>query len=215
MPSRKPSPALVVSIIALIVAMSGTAVAARTLITSSSQIKNGTIRGVDIRSGTITKSKLSRKTVRSLTRPASGGGASSGSTQALEAHRQTGPDMPKGGPATVAELALSPGTYAVFAKTTVTPFIPDRGLLDVLLKQNKTIAAECTLDVNGTGDFAISAIVTPASEHPATLNMQLTRTLDAPGKAVLTCEADGIRWAAANSSIIAMKVGATSRTEAP
>ena len=38
MRSHKPSPALVVSIIALVVAMGGTAVAAKVLITSSAQI---------------------------------------------------------------------------------------------------------------------------------------------------------------------------------
>lgn len=214
MQSRKPSPSLVVSIIALVVALSGTAVAAQVLITSTSQIKDGTIRSVDIKSGTITKKQLSKNTVRSFTAGA-GGGASSGSTQALEVHRKTGPDMPKGGPAVVAELSLSPGVYAVFAKATLTPFIPDRGLLDVLLKENKTVAAECTLDVNGTGDFALSAIATPSSVHPATVNTQLTRTLDTPGKAVLTCEADKVHWAASDSSIIALKVGSTSRTEAP
>ena len=48
---RRPSPALVISCVALAVACTGTAVAA-TVITSSGQIKNGAVSGADIRNGT-------------------------------------------------------------------------------------------------------------------------------------------------------------------
>ena len=46
--ARRPSPALVVAIIAVIAACAGTAVAARILITSSKQIKNGVITKADL-----------------------------------------------------------------------------------------------------------------------------------------------------------------------
>ena len=213
MQGTKPSPALVVSIVALVVAMSGTAVAAKLLITSSSQIKNGTIRGVDIKKGTITKSRLSKGTLATLTGSSTVGSPSD--TQALESHRQTGPDVPDGGSQQVATLALQPGVYAVFAKTTITPFVTDAGLLDTLFKDNKTRAAECNLDVSGTGDFATAPIIGPGSTNPATLNMQATRTLDGPGAATLTCKAaPDAHWQAANTSIIALKVGSSTRTEA-
>ena len=209
MQSRKPSPALVVSIIALVVALAGTAVAA-TLITSTGQIQNGTIRGVDLHNGTITKKQLSASVLGSV----SGSSSATNSTQAAEAHRQSGPDLPNGGSAKVGELALSPGTYAVFAKTTITPILTD-DLLATLFRDKRTEAAECTLNVNGTGDFAIASVLSPYSANPATLNTQLTRTLDAPGNAVLTCKVDTLHWNAANTSIIAMKVGSTTRTETP
>jgi hypothetical protein len=48
---RPPSPALVVAIIALIVACAGTATAAGVLITSSSQVKAGSINSSDLRNG--------------------------------------------------------------------------------------------------------------------------------------------------------------------
>lgn len=208
--SRKPGPALVVSIIALVVALSGTAVAAKILITSSSQIKNGTIRGADIAKGTITKSKLSSGTLSAIT---GSGVVNPNGTQALEAHRLNGPDVPKGGSAQVLELALSPGTYAVFAKATMSSFINDQGLLDTLFKDNKTIGGACTLDVNGTGDYGIEPLVSPGSANPITLNLQLTRTMDTPGKATLTCQADNVHWAAGNASIIALKIGSSTRTE--
>lgn len=216
MQSRKPSPALVVSIVALVAALGGTAVAAKVLITGSAQIRNGAIRGVDLRNGTITRSKLSKGALGSLTGSVTGSSVdTSGGARALEAHRQLGPELPGGGSATIVELALPAGTYAVFGKTTVTPYVTDRGLLDTILKQTKTYAAQCTLDVDGTGDFSIQPVVTPGSTYPTTLNTQLTRTLDSPGRATLTCRVDDIRWSAANTSIIALRVGGTSRTETP
>lgn len=213
MKSRKPSPALVVSIIALVVALSGTAVAAKVLVTSSSQIENRTIRGVDLRDGAITKRQIARATYQLLT--ANSGGSGGSDSAAIEAHRLTGPDVPDGKSTQVIELALQPGVYAVFAKTTITPFIPG-SLLDELFGDNKVISAECTLDVNGTGDFAAQGVASRGTTGPATLNTQVTRTLDVPGKATLTCTTSKpVRWAASNSSIVAMKVDSTSRTEIP
>jgi hypothetical protein len=211
MKSRKPSPALVVSVVALVAALGGTAVAAKVLITSSAQIADGAIRGADLRDGTITKKKLSPGAMRSLR--GSSVGTTDGSS-ALEAHRQQGPDLPNGGKAVIAELPLEPGTYAVFAKTTITPYIADRGLLDTVLKDDKTVAAECILDVGGTGDFVIAPIVSPGTANPATLNAQLTRTLGEAGKATLTCVGTDVHWNAANTSIIAIEVGSSTRTEA-
>jgi hypothetical protein len=209
MKHSKPSPALVVSIVALVVALGGTAVAAKVLITSSAQIKNRTISGLDLKNGTITKKQIANSTLQSLA-----GDASPNGTAAIEAHRLTGPDVPEGGSSPVLELALSPGVYAVFAKTTITPFITDDGLLDTLFKDDKTRAAECNLDVSGTGDFATAPIIGPGSSNPATLNMQATRSLDGPGKATLTCKAaPQAHWQGANTSIIALKVGSSTRTE--
>lgn len=219
---HKPSPALVVSIVALVVAMGGTAVAAKVLITSSSQIKNQTIRGVDLQKGAITKSRLNKR-VRSavygggdsISGSSVGGSSTSGSGggRALEAHRLAGPDMPEGGSAQVTSLALPAGSYAVFAKATLVSYIHDNGLLNTLFKDNKTIAGSCSLDVGGTGDFAIGAIVTPGSAAPVTLNTQATRTVDEPSTATLTCEAENVSWKAADASIIAIEVASGERVE--
>src|ERR1700730_8292284 len=61
MPSkRRPSPALVVSILALIVACAGTAAGAtRYLISSPKQIKPGAITGANLRDGSVDAGKLS------------------------------------------------------------------------------------------------------------------------------------------------------------
>ena len=208
---HKPSPALVVAVIALIVALSGTAVAAKFIITNSGQVKDGSLVGQDLRAGTVSKSRLS-KGVQGLLSGAPT--AKAAGTQAIESHRIKGPDQPDGGSAQVLDLALEPGTYAVFAKATLESIINDRGLLDTLLKDPKTVGGSCVLDVAGTGDHAIQPIVSPGSGNPATLNLQLTRTLDAPATATLTCQtSDKIHWRASNASIIALQVAGTQRTE--
>lgn len=209
MQSRKPSPALVISIIALVAALGGTAVAAKVLITSSSQIKDRTVRGVDLRDGTITSRQISKSTLRNVV-----GSSVESDTAAIEAHRLTGPDMPTGGSQQVLELALKPGVYAVFAKTVITPFRSDNGLLELLGRDDRIVAGECNLDVTGTGDFSSEQLAGFGSAGAVTLNTQVTRTLDAPGKATLTCKtSEPVHWQASNSSIIALRVGSSSRNE--
>jgi hypothetical protein len=61
---RWPSPGLVVAIVALFVAFSGTATAA--LVMTSANIKNGTITGRDLKDRTLGTNKLSEKAVSSL-----------------------------------------------------------------------------------------------------------------------------------------------------
>src|SRR5690348_4164415 len=97
--SRRPSAALVVSIVALIVSLSGSAVAAKFLITNSGQVKDGSLQGMDLKAGSVSKSRLSSG-VQSLlerTPPA----AKAAGTKAIEVHRKGGPDVTDGGEATV------------------------------------------------------------------------------------------------------------------
>lgn len=92
---RRPSPALVISCIALVVACTGTAYAA-TIITSSAQIKNGAVTGADIRKGTIRstdiaegtilQNRLSKGVVRKLN------GAAGGPSTAYHTIRRAGPE---------------------------------------------------------------------------------------------------------------------------
>ena len=210
MQSKRPSPALVVSIIALVVALSGTAVAAKFIITNSGQVKDGSLVGQDLRAGSVTKSRLSTGVQALLGRTPTG---KSAGTQALEAHRIKGPDVTDGGEAQVLSIDLPAGTYAVFAKATVEPF-DYKNLLDTVLVEPHTVAASCTLDVAGTGDYAIEPILSLGSANPATLNVQATRTLAEPGKATLTCRPNyTVHWAARDASIIALQVAGTERTE--
>ncbi|MDX6641193.1 MAG: hypothetical protein QOF12_2204 [Solirubrobacteraceae bacterium] len=217
MSSRRPSPALVVSIISLVVALSGTAVAAsHLLITSSSQVKNHVLTGLDIRNGSITgaairKGSLSASLLKSSFSGSSVDSTSSGS--ASEAIRKTGPVVASGGKAVVATLDLAPGAYAIFAKEVITPDLSDPNLINTIFKANKTVIADCTLDVAGDGDFSSGPIQSPGSDSPVGLQMQVTRTLGAPATATLTCETGAdLPWHGADASIIALPVSSVSRT---
>lgn len=111
---RRPSPALVISCIALTVACTGTAFAA-TIIRSSSQVKNntllsadikdGSIQGRDIRNGTITVNKL-KSGARGLTGSSAGGG---GPSTAFHVLRKAGPEgQPANVNVRVATLTVPP-----------------------------------------------------------------------------------------------------------
>jgi len=122
----RPSPALVVAIVALFVAFSGTATAA--LVMTGKNIKDGTITGKDVKNRTLRTKKLSKKAIGSL----KGKAGLSGERGAAGATGATGPAGPAGqaGPAgpsksyvdnfaepitdqftRVMQVAVEPGSY--------------------------------------------------------------------------------------------------------
>jgi hypothetical protein len=226
----RPSPALVVAIIALVVACAGTATAAGiVLIKNSSQVKAGALSGSDlathtlknaalansavdgraIKSGSVTSSDLAKDVRSSL----AGAGTTAGFT-ATESVRKDGPQVNQGGAAQVAKLTgLAPGTYLITVKTVVSGVQPPgAGLVTELLKPDKTAVAHCKLDAAGDADEGYAPIASPFSLTTDTMNLQLTRTLAAPADLVLTCDSN-IAWRAANTSIIALKLAGSSRVD--
>ena len=115
---RPPSPAVAISVTALVIACTGSAVAA-TVITSS-QIRNGTIQNVDIKSSTIGLSKLSKGTqnlINAKKSPAPTGRV------AYEAIRKAGPEgVPANVITRVATLTVPAGAYSVQANMVMTAF---------------------------------------------------------------------------------------------
>jgi hypothetical protein len=220
---KVPSPALVISIIALCVALGGSATAATVLIKSSKQvrqgsiessdIKNGTVKGADIAAGTISGSKLAKGAIgnENLTAAVRNQFTQQG-LSAIEVVRKAGPQS-KPGSVRVATLAgLAPGTYAILAKSSITPINPDRGVLGELDRDQKTIGGHCVLEAAGDRDDATAAIVTPFSSAPRTLNMQMTRTLSSAADVTVTCDSDG-EFRASDTSIIALKLAGSSRND--
>lgn len=92
---RRPAPAMVIATVALFVALGGTAVAARSLITSR-DIKNGTIRLVDIAPAT-------KKALRGQIGPQ----GPAGPTGAQGAQGRVGPTGPAGAPGAFAPSKIS------------------------------------------------------------------------------------------------------------
>lgn len=220
---QRPSAPMAISLTALFVALGGTAGAASVVIKNSSQvkaqaitssdIKNGSLIGLDVKRGSIGGEKLKKGSVglAQLSGAAKSGNTSSGFT-ATEAVRKVGPDS-KAGSVRVATLSgLAPGTYAISAKTILSPVPSNDGLLTEVLKDGKTASGRCTLDAAGDRDDGRATIQSPYSQYPGGITMQLTRTLTAVSDITLTCEAP-IDFKASDTSIIALKLAGNSRTD--
>lgn len=211
---RRPSPSIVISCLALFIALGGTAIAAKTLITSSSQIKNGVVSGGDIKDGSITSTdikngSISSTKLKSGLRSASTAGA--GAT-AVEVVRRSGPELAQPGGATVATMrSLEPGTYAILAKTTLAPDKDERGLGE-LLRSDRSGTGHCVLNAGGDVDDAREAIAGPGTQQPSTLNLQLTRSISAPTDVTLVCDSNQ-PFKAADTSIIAIKLADSRRSD--
>lgn len=220
---RRPSPALVISFIALTVAFTSTAFAA-TIIRSSSQIKNNTIRsadikdrsiqGRDIKNGTITANKLSRGAA-ALTGSSDGGGAGGGASTAYHAVRKAGPEnQPAGVLVRAATLSVPAGAYMVTAQTIMHALPGPQGVLAGLTGENGAVGGRCRLDAAGDVTESLQNIVVNGRGAPATLVMQTTRTVGGPAEFALECGA-GVTFRLAESSIIATRVSDIALTNVP
>jgi hypothetical protein len=214
---RTPSPALVISIVSLCVALGGSAYAA-TVITSS-QIKNGTIQNVDIKKGTIQSNRLSSGLQNVLSKKTGNSGASvsgssvGGAGTAYEAIRKSGPEnQPANTIVTAGTLTVPAGAYVVAANTVMTAFTGTTNPLEALFGSNGSLTGTCTLDAGGVTQLSMQTIAVNDRQTPATLGMQLTRTVGAPMDIKLNCSAT-IPWRLSETSIIATKVGSISLTD--
>jgi hypothetical protein len=206
---RRPSPAIVISIAALVAACAGSAVAA-TVITGS-QIKDGTIQSRDIKMGTIQSGRLS-KGVQNLIFSKKTTAGSTGKI-AYEQVRKAGPEnVPAGVMTRVTSMTVPAGAYVATANTVVTAFTGTSDIIESLLNVNAVLSATCILDFGGTQDSALQVIAVNNRQSPGTFGMQLTRTVGAPTEVVLKCQAP-IAWRASESSIIATKVDSITLTE--
>jgi hypothetical protein len=222
---------MVVAIVALIVALGGSAVAASVLITSPSQIRDNVITGAKLRSQAITSRELKRGAVG--TAQLSGGAVNSTQiragaitssklspdtraalqsigTTAQEFIRKAGPENVTGGESRrVATAANMPaGVYAIFAKTIITDLSPPSSLLTPGNVSN----AHCVLSAGGDTDDSRALVRTPFGGSPATVSMQITHTFDGSGGDItITCD-NKTEWRASDTSIIAIRLGRSPRT---
>jgi len=207
---RTPSPALVISIVALCVALGGSAYAATQI--TSKQIRNGTIQGVDIKNGTILSSKLGSGVQKLLTAKPAASAASTGKL-GYEAVRKAGPEnQPANTIVTAATLTVPAGAYVITANTIMTAFTGSTNPLEALLGTNGSLTGTCMLDAAGVDDLSLQTIVVNDRQTPATLGMQLTRTVSAPMDITLKCSAT-IAWRLSETSIIATKVDGLTVTQ--
>ena len=101
---RLPSPAIVVALVALFVAMSGSAVAATTLLVHTGNIANGAVTGSKIANGAVGMNKLARTVRVALARSGEPRGTVSG------AEGPAGSQGPQGTPGRTDRTARTGGT---------------------------------------------------------------------------------------------------------
>jgi hypothetical protein len=204
---RRPSPALVISIVALVAACAGSAVAA-TVITSS-QIKNETIQNVDIRKGTIQSGRLSKGLQKIILKKSAPAPAPK---IAYEQVRKAGPEnQPANQVLRVTSMTVPAGAYVVTANTVVTAFTGTSDIIESLLNVNAVLGATCILNFGGVEASSLNTIAVNNRQAPSTFGMQLTRTVAAPTEIILKCAAP-IPWRSSESSIIATKVDSITQT---
>ncbi len=205
---RPPSPALAVSIIAVVIACTGSAVAA-TVITSK-QIRNGTIQNADIKDGTILSKKLSKGTQDLIKKKAR---AAPTGRIAHEVIRKSGPEgVPANVITRVATLTVPAGAYSVQANMVMTAFAGPTAPLEALLGANGSLSGTCSLNAGGPTHSSTGTVVVNDRQTPTTLSMQLTRTVGAPTEFALDCSSTA-PWRGSETSIIATSVDSVSLTE--
>ncbi len=205
---RRPSPALVISIAALVAACTGSAVAA-TVITSA-QIKNETIQNQDIKKGTIQSGRLSKGLQNIVLKKS----APAPVTQIAYEHvRKAGPEnQPSGQLLRVTSMTVPAGAYAVTAKTVLTAFTGTSDIIEQLLGVNGSLGGTCILDFGGVQDSSLGTIAIVNRQTPSTFSMQLTRTVAAPTEILIKCAGANVPWRASESSIVATKVNSITQT---
>jgi hypothetical protein len=206
---------MAVSITALVVATAGTATAASVvLIKDSKQVKFGSLNGSDIKNRTIGGSDIANGAVsdRQLAPKILNRFTSQGFV-ATEAVRKLGPERQEAGQNTVATMGqLAPGTYMIIASTILSPTRGDQGLLTSVLQQPKTAGGHCVLQAGGDEAHGRAPIASPYSDTPTTIVTQMTRSFDKATDVILQCDS-GIPWKASDTSIIALKLTGSSRTD--
>jgi hypothetical protein len=211
----RPSPSTVISLVALFVALGGTATAASLLVKSSRQIAPGAVTRSDIKAGSINSPLIADGTVK-LNDPGDNlkesltpsGGDALGGGFVKEVLRPEGPaNVAEKNSARVITMEKIPqGSYLILGKATLAAE-PKGGLL----QQGGSAGGHCAMHVQDdpaqdNADDGRNFLASPGANTPGTINLQITVTFDKPGQAYLDCDVTGASWSAANSSIIAIPV---------
>ena len=201
---RMPSPALAVALLALVVALSGSAVAA-SLITGS-QIKNGTIQLNDLSKKAIAKLR-GKQGARGLTGAQGLPGAQGlqggqgvagpvGPSEVFTFRHETGIELPSA----PLSAKLAPGKYVIFGRVEVN----NNGVL--------TERPQCRLTAETDQDQALLGTSQGATnDDTADVTLMVTHTFAAAGAVTLGCES-GVPTSLEDVSVTAIRVGSTTST---
>ena len=186
--SHRPHAALIISILALVVALvggplQGAATAAARLITGG-DIKNGSITGTDIKNGSLGAGDL----------------ASSAKAQVYWADTAGNQQLSTPGLASVVSVSVPAGRYLVLGNTGVTNI------------SGASRSAECRI-FDGTNDLGRAKGLDDTTERSSYVAVTAFATLTSPGTLSLRCSATGSSVYTPNTtrpSVTAVRVGSVS-----
>jgi hypothetical protein len=162
---RRPSPALVVAIVAVVLASAGSAVAAR-LITSR-QIKNGTIQRADLSPSV--RSSIARRGPRGSQGPVGPAGIGKGYFVARTSPvRPLPPDLTD----VIGLSGVAAGSYIIEGRGVAANFTPERFVRCVLRAGNQDLGASVVHVANDTSEVE-SIISSAAFSSPAPFDVAL------------------------------------------
>lgn len=199
---RRPSPALVIALVALFVALGGTSYAAFNLPKNS-------VGAAQLKSGAVTRTKIAKKTIAFLRgkRGATGATGPAGPAGKQGQPGPTGPSSAEGidapgtvtfatNPTTVTTLGVSAGSYVVIAHTTIK-------------NDNGHQRTRCALDDSAANQLDAGAASTSIADsgYPNQASLTLMGLLTTGGSTVsIDCSSDRSDTYAFGSKIIAIKV---------
>lgn len=177
---RRPSPALVISLIALFVAMGGSAYA---LVITGGDVKNGSLTGVDLRKNTLTGTQIRESRVgkvpKARTADRVGTRTAAGvTTRAFFAAQKT-PTGFTGNDTLIGKIALPAGAFILSAKVTVTN------------TATGTLRASCFLRAGPSEDRGTVALPPGNTANTSVIPLLQAHFQNSPFDASVFCKAEG------------------------
>ena len=172
----------VVALMALFVALGGTSYAATRI--GSKQIKNNSVRGVDIKNRTIKSRDIARGVIGSTLQ-----------STAAQAVRDAGPSSVAASQTFTAVASLTglePGAYVLLAK----------------VNQSGDARTDGRCRIQAEGDYDDSNRGLREQGTSEGHNLQLLHTFAGTGTAVLACRSTAGSWSASDAKLLAIKISA-------
>jgi len=176
----------VIATIALFIALGGTSMAAKKLIITGKNIKNNTVKSVDVKNYSLRAKDLKRGLLQSSK-------AAPLASAAFQASRDAGPSgvAPSQNYTGVATLDVAPGAYVIFAK--------------IDLQSDQQDSSRCRLTAEASIDESNRGL--RANGTGEAHNLQLAHTFTQAGPVSLSCRTSAGSWSASDTKILAIKVG--------
>lgn len=177
---RRPSPALIISLVALFIAMGGSAYA---LVITGGQVKNGSLTGKDLRRNTLTGTQIREsrlgKVPKARTADRVGNRTAAAVTTRAFFAAQKAPTGFTGNDTLIGKITLPAGAYIISAKATVTN------------TATGTLRASCFLRAGGSEDRATVALPPGNGANTSPLSLLQAHFQNSSFDASVFCKAEG------------------------